>query len=63
MAHKWDILKSYPDLVEGKWPTIPALFEIAVRRFPNNNSFTVIESGKETYTYKEEYEEIKTLKG
>ncbi len=59
MAHKWDILKSYPDLVEGKWPTIPALFEIAVRRFPNNNSFTVIESGKETYTYKEEYEEIK----
>lgn len=59
MAHKWDILKSHPDLVEGKWPTIPALFEIAVRRFPNNNSFTVIESVKETYTYKEEYEEIK----
>lgn len=59
MAHSWDILKNYPDLVDGKWPTLPALFEMTVRRFPNNKCFTVIEKGRETYTYREEYSEIK----
>lgn len=58
MTHSWDILKNYPDLVDGKWPTLPALFQIAVRRFPDRTCFSVIEKEKESYTYKEEYQEI-----
>ena len=58
MTHSWDILKNYPDLVDGKWPTLPALFQIAVHRFPDRTCFSVIEKEKESYTYKEEYQEI-----
>ena len=58
MTHSWDILKNYPDLVDGKWPTLPALFQIAVHRFPDRTCFSVIEKEKESYTSKEEYQEI-----
>ncbi len=48
----------------GKWPTLNELFDITVKRFPNNKCFTDFEGpngSKNTLTYTQVYNNIKKL--
>jgi len=61
--HSWDEVRKYPEIVKGEWPTIPEMYEISLKKFPNNNCFSVIEKTKLCNTYKEEYIEIMKVAG
>ncbi|MBR5646273.1 MAG: AMP-binding protein [Treponema sp.] len=48
----------------GKWPTLPEMFNITVKRYPDNKCFTDFEGpggSKNTLTYKEAQKKILTL--
>ena len=48
----------------GEWPTLPEMFNITVKRFPNNNCFTDFEGpygAKQTITYSQAKEKILAL--
>jgi long-chain acyl-CoA synthetase len=48
----------------GEWPTLPEMFNITVKRFPNNNCFTDFEGpygAKQTITYSQAKEKIVVL--
>lgn len=48
----------------GEWPTLPEMFNITVKRFPNNNCFTDFEGpygAKQTITYSQTKEKILAL--
>ncbi|MCQ2577608.1 MAG: AMP-binding protein [Treponema sp.] len=51
-------------IIKGEWPTFPELIEIQVKRFPDRPCFTDFEGpdgSKNTLTYSQVYEKIKTL--
>ena len=60
MNNSWDEIDSFRgSLVNGKWPTVPELFTMAVKRYPENICFSIFEpKGKKTVTYAEAYEKI-----
>lgn len=56
--NKWEIIKQYPEIVKGEWPTIAEMFEMSLKRFPDRTCFSVIEKEKHSISYKDEYTEI-----
>ncbi|POR05465.1 AMP-dependent synthetase [Alkalispirochaeta sphaeroplastigenens] len=55
----WDFLDDYRgELFSGRWPTLPQVFEISLRRFPDRPCFTVYEPGRVSLTYREAHERI-----
>ncbi len=58
-THPWDFLKEYKEeFFQGEWPTIPEMFTITVKRYPNNSCFTVYNPDKLMLTYSEAHERI-----
>ena len=51
-------------IFNGEWPTLPELFEITLKRFPQRNCYTDFDGpdgSKHTISYTEAYEKIITL--
>ncbi len=69
MAHQkesqptpWDFLEEYRGgIFSGTWPTIPELFQISVRRYPDRPCFTVYEPDRVSLTYREAHARILTV--
>lgn len=58
-GNPWDFLDEYRGSVfEGKWPTIPQMFDITTTRHPNNKCFTSYSPKEVSFTYKEAQEKI-----
>ncbi len=45
----------------GTWPTIPEMFDISVKRFPDNMCFTAFNPKTLTFTYKEAHDKINAV--
>ena len=54
----WLSIKEHKDIIKGEWPTIPEMFEVSLKRFPDRPCFTVIDKEKHTKSYREEYIEV-----
>jgi long-chain acyl-CoA synthetase len=55
----WDFLEEYRgNVFTGTWPTLPQVFEISVRRFPDRPCFTVYEPDRVSMTYREAHARI-----
>lgn len=55
----WDFLEEYRgNVFTGTWPTLPQVFEISVRRFPDRPCFTVYEPDRVSLTYREAHARI-----
>ncbi|SIP88658.1 long-chain acyl-CoA synthetase [Alkalispirochaeta americana] len=55
----WDFLDEYRgELFSGTWPTLPQLFEVSLRRFPDRPCFTVYEPDRVSLTYREAHDRI-----
>ncbi len=55
----WKILDQYRGKeFDGEWPTLPELFSITVKRFPDNRCFSIYEPDNLFFTYKEAYEKV-----
>ncbi len=62
MNNSWDEIDSFRgSLVNGKWPTVPELFTMAVKRYPDNVCFSVFDPQRKTITYLEAYEKIRNI--
>lgn len=54
MNKPWDFLDEYRgSMFAGEWPTLPELFRITTKRFPDRRCFTVFEPDRVTLTYAE----------
>ncbi|HOE88546.1 MAG TPA: AMP-binding protein [Sphaerochaeta sp.] len=61
-AKPWDFLDEYRGKeFTGTWPTVVEMFDITVKRYPDNESFIAFTPKKEAYTYAEAYEHIQTI--
>ncbi|TAH58253.1 MAG: long-chain fatty acid--CoA ligase [Sphaerochaeta sp.] len=61
-AKPWDFLDEYRGKeFTGTWPTVVEMFDITVKRYPENESFVAFTPKKEVYTYAEAYEHIQTI--
>lgn len=61
-AKPWDFLDEYRGKeFTGTWPTVVEMFDITVKRYPDNESFRAFTPKKEVYTYAEAYEHIQTI--
>jgi long-chain acyl-CoA synthetase len=61
-AKPWDFLDEYRGKeFTGTWPTVVEMFDITVKRYPDNESFIAFTPKKEVYTYAEAYEHIQTI--
>ena len=59
MIEKWKELDEFRGRIfTGEWPTVPELFQIAVEKWPENNSFSVFDPEKKTMSYREAWEKI-----
>lgn len=45
----------------GEWPTIPEMFNISVKRYPDRNAFTAFEPNRVTLTYSQAMERVTAL--
>lgn len=55
----WDFLDEYRGTAfQGQWPTIVEMFEISVRRYPDNKCFTAFVPKKETLSYTEVHQHV-----
>ncbi len=55
----WDFLDAYRGTdFTGQWPTVVQMFDISVRRFPQNKCFTAFVPKKETFTYTQVHEHV-----
>jgi long-chain acyl-CoA synthetase len=55
----WDFLDEYRGTAfQGEWPTIVEMFEISVRRYPDNKCFTAFVPKKVTFTYTEVHQQV-----
>ena len=46
-VNSWDEIEKFRgNIVKGEWPTIPELYEMAVKRWPDHISFSVFEPEK-----------------
>lgn len=53
-TNPWDFLEEYrTSMFEGTWPTVTEMFEISVKRFPQNKCFTAFVPKPESFTYAE----------
>ncbi len=60
----WSFLDQYRDSrFNGRWPTIPLLFEITASRFPSNACFTTFEPEELSMTYLEVLDRVAVLSG
>lgn len=58
----WDFLTDYKTShFKGEWPTLAELFTITAERYPDRKAFTVFEPERQTLTYSQALEKIKTL--
>ncbi len=63
----WDFMQEFKGegkLFNSEWPTLPELFTMTVKRFPNNNAFTDFEgpdSSKRTFTWAQVNDKVQTL--
>ena len=59
--HPWDELDEYRgSIVKGKWPTLPELFRLSVKQYPDNVSFSVFHGRKKlSWTFSEAYSVIR----
>ena len=57
MNNSWDEIDSFRgSLVNGKWPTVPELFTMAVKRYPENTCFSIFEpKEKKEISYSKAY--------
>ena len=59
-GRSWDEIDQFRGtIVKGEWPTIPELYEMAVKRWPDHISFSVFEPEKKALTFAEAYEKIR----
>ncbi|MDD3163067.1 MAG: AMP-binding protein [Sphaerochaetaceae bacterium] len=50
----WDFLANYKgEFFTGEWPTVPEMFNITVKRFPDRNCFLCFQPESVVYTYTE----------
>ncbi len=55
----WKFLDEYRGtLFTGEWPTLPEMFDITVKRYPENRCFTAFSPEKIELTYREAHEAI-----
>jgi Long-chain acyl-CoA synthetases (AMP-forming) len=60
--HTWEEIKPLRGkLYKDEWPTIAEIFMITLAEYPDNECFTVFNPNKESYTYKQIYDEIKRV--
>ena len=60
MAHAWDEIDQFRGtLVKGEWPTLPELFEMAYKRYPENPCFVSYEPDRVELNYTEVYLKIR----
>src|SRR5690554_4471868 len=58
-GNPWDFLDEYRDtMFSGRWPTIPQMFDITVKRYPDNRCFTAFSPKELTLTYSEAHKQI-----
>ena len=59
-VNSWDEIEKFRgNIVKGEWPTIPELYEMAVKRWPDHISFSVFEPEKKALTFAQAWEKIK----
>lgn len=62
MINPWDFLNEYRNTeIKGEWPTIPEIFRITTKRFPENRCFTAYSPEEQTYTYNETLKIVNNL--
>ena len=55
----WDFLEEFKgEYFTGEWPTLPEMFDITVKRYPDNRCFTVYSPDEVMLTYKEAHEKV-----
>lgn len=55
----WEFLDDYRGTTfYGEWPTLPELFALTARRFPDRASFTIYEPDRKSLTYRESLAKI-----
>ncbi|WP_320130348.1 AMP-binding protein [uncultured Sphaerochaeta sp.] len=58
----WDFLEEFRGKdFQGEWPTIVELFNISVKRYPDNRCYTAFVPTKETFTYSEVHTIVKQI--
>ena len=55
----WDFLAQYKgEMFTGEWPTLPQVFDITCKRYPDNRCFTAFSPEDITLTYTQAREKI-----
>lgn len=63
-TNPWDFLSEYKgSLFEGEWPTLPQMFEITCKRYPENRCFTAFAPKEFTLTYTEARSKVLQVAG
>ena len=58
----WEFLKDFKGTdFTGEWPTLPEMFRITVKRYPDRPCFTDFDAQPKTLTYTEVLEKIEKL--
>jgi long-chain acyl-CoA synthetase len=58
-GNPWDFLQEFKGTeFQGEWPTIPQMFSITCKRYPNNRCFTAFAPTELTLTYAEALEKV-----
>lgn len=58
----WEFLKDFKGTnFTGEWPTLPEMFRITVKRYPDRPCFTDFDAKQKTLSYTEVLEKIETL--
>ena len=58
----WDFLDEYRGkMFEGQWPNLVQMFEISVKRYPDNRCFVSFTPEKQILTYTEVKKQVITL--
>ena len=58
----WDFLKEFKGtMFSGEWPTLPQMFSISAKRYPDRNCLTCFDPDRITLNYTQALEKIKNL--
>ncbi|MFA5698456.1 MAG: AMP-binding protein [Sphaerochaeta sp.] len=58
----WDFLDEFRGTeFTGTWPTVVEMFEITVKRYPENESFIAFTPKKEVFTYSEAHQKVREI--
>ena len=61
-SNPWDFLDEFRGTeFTGTWPTVVEMFEITVKRYPENESFIAFTPKKEVLTYSEAHQKVKEI--